>query len=202
MMLRKLRRAMVAAEREPLKREVEVDEFFLGRFSRPKRWPSAGKKVLCAIAVEVRGRGSGRLRLAILKDARKPSLSALMTATDRVRRDRSLEGLLQAVWPSPATTMPRRANGPSPSVTCRTCHAHVERSRTLRHGCMAPAAMPCASHSRPTSMLPSQPPRQPPRRVPDPARAQHPPPAGPPPTDHRSGRLTLGGEDRVCTRRE
>ena len=30
MMLHKLRRAMVAPEREPLKREVEVDEFFLG----------------------------------------------------------------------------------------------------------------------------------------------------------------------------
>ena len=31
LMLQKLRRAMVAPEREPLRREVEVDEFFLGR---------------------------------------------------------------------------------------------------------------------------------------------------------------------------
>jgi hypothetical protein len=147
MMLRKLRRAMVAAEREPLKREVEVDEFFLGRFSRPKRWASAGNEGAVRRRGGGSGRGSGRLRLAILKDARKPSLSALMTATDRVRRDRSLEGLLQAVWPSPATTMPRRANGPSPSVTCRTCHAHVERSRTLRHGCMAPP--PCLAPATP-----------------------------------------------------
>ena len=32
MMLHKLRAAMVAPQREPLKREVEVDEFFLGGF--------------------------------------------------------------------------------------------------------------------------------------------------------------------------
>lgn len=40
-----------------------------------------GKKVMCAVTVEVRGRGSGRLRLAILEDASKPSLSALVSAT-------------------------------------------------------------------------------------------------------------------------
>jgi transposase-like protein len=82
MMLHKLRRAMVAPEREALKREVEVDEFFLGGFEKALAGGRAqGKKVLCAVAVEVRGRGSGRVRLAVLKDASKPSLSAFVAAT-------------------------------------------------------------------------------------------------------------------------
>jgi ISXO2 transposase-like protein/transposase-like zinc ribbon protein len=82
MMLHKLRRAMVAPEREPLKREVEVDEFYLGGIEQGlKGGRQQGKKVLCAAAVEVRGRGSGRLRLAILKDASMPSLSAFVTDT-------------------------------------------------------------------------------------------------------------------------
>jgi hypothetical protein len=82
MMLHKLRRAMVAPEREPLKREVEVDEFFLGGFQQGmKGGRQRGKKVLCGVAVEIRGRGSGRLRLAILEDAGKPSLSAFVSDT-------------------------------------------------------------------------------------------------------------------------
>jgi ISXO2-like transposase domain len=82
MMLHKLRRAMVAPEREPLKRRVEVDEFFLGGLEAGlKGGRQRGKKVLCAVAVEVRGRGSGRLRMAVLEDASKPSLGAFVTAT-------------------------------------------------------------------------------------------------------------------------
>ena len=82
MMLHKLRRAMVAPEREPLKRDVEVDEFFLGDCQQGmKGGRQRGKKVLCGVAVEVRGRGSGRLRLGILEDASKPSLSAFVSDT-------------------------------------------------------------------------------------------------------------------------
>ena len=44
MMLRKLRRAMVAPEREPLKREVEVDEFFLAATSRPSKAAEHGER--------------------------------------------------------------------------------------------------------------------------------------------------------------
>lgn len=82
MMLHKLRRAMVAPEREALNREVEVDEFYLGGPEQGlKGGRQRGKKVLCAAAVEVRGRGSGRLRLAILNDATLRSLSGFVTAT-------------------------------------------------------------------------------------------------------------------------
>lgn len=82
MMLHKLRRAMVAPEREPLRREVEVDEFFLGgvEAGHKGRGPGA-KKALCGVAVEVRGRGSGRVRLSVLEDASGRSLVAFVKAT-------------------------------------------------------------------------------------------------------------------------
>ncbi len=82
LLLQKLRRAMVAPEREPLRGEVEVDEFFLGGLEEGQRGGrQRGKKALCAVAIEIRGRGSGRVRLAPLPNASIPSLSAFLTAT-------------------------------------------------------------------------------------------------------------------------
>ena len=82
LILQKLRRAMVAPEREPLRTEVEVDEFFLGGLEEGQRGGrQRGKKALCAVAVEVCGRGSGRLRLATLPDASKQSLGGFVKAT-------------------------------------------------------------------------------------------------------------------------
>ena len=80
--LHKLRGAMVAPERERLKGEVEIDEFYLGGYEEGlKGSRQRGKKALCGIAIEVRGRGSGRLRLVVLPDASGPSLLALARAT-------------------------------------------------------------------------------------------------------------------------
>lgn len=75
LMLQKLRRAMIAPEREPLKHEVEVDEGFVGG-RNPERRGGRDRtgKVLVAAAVEVRGPGSGRVRLAVLEDASGDSL--------------------------------------------------------------------------------------------------------------------------------
>jgi transposase-like protein len=82
LILHKLRRAMVAPERELLKDEVEIDEFFVGGLEEGQRGGrQRGKKALCAIAIEVRGRGSGRLRLSVLPDATRPSLLAFTKAT-------------------------------------------------------------------------------------------------------------------------
>ncbi len=81
-MLHKLRGAMVAPERELLKDEVEIDEFFLGGYEEGlKGGRQRGKKTLCGVAIEVRGRGSGRLRLAVLPDASGPALLAFTKAT-------------------------------------------------------------------------------------------------------------------------
>ena len=82
LILQKLRRAMVAPEREPLRHAVEVDEFFLGGLEEgQKGGRQRGKKALCGVAVEVRGRGSGRLRLAVLRDASQASLTDFVRAT-------------------------------------------------------------------------------------------------------------------------
>src|SRR5579884_691246 len=84
MMLHKLRAVMVAPQREPLKREVEIDEFFLGGLEEGRKGGRArgsGKKTLCGVVVEVRGQGSGRVRLQTLEDASAKSLGSLLKAT-------------------------------------------------------------------------------------------------------------------------
>jgi hypothetical protein len=103
LILQKLRRAMVAPGREALKREVEVDEFFLGGEEEGLRGGrQRGSKALCGIAIEVRGAGSGRLRLLTLVDAAKPTLTAFVKETTApgtiVRTDgwKGYNGLRQA----------------------------------------------------------------------------------------------------------
>lgn len=82
LILQKLRRAMVAPERELLKEAVEIDEFFLGGHEEGRRGGRQhGEKALCGIAVEIRGAGSGRLRLAVLEDASGRSLGSFAKAT-------------------------------------------------------------------------------------------------------------------------
>ncbi len=82
LILHKLRRAMIAPERSPLREEVEVDEFFLGGLEEGlKGGRQRGKKAIVGVAVEVRGRASGRLRLAVLPDAKSASLAAFVTNT-------------------------------------------------------------------------------------------------------------------------
>ena len=81
-MLHKLRGAMVGPQREFLKGEVEIDEFFLGGHEEGlKGGRQHGKKALVGAAIEVRGRGSGRLRLAVLPNSRATTLEALTKAT-------------------------------------------------------------------------------------------------------------------------
>lgn len=80
LMLHKLRRAMVAPARERLRGEVEVDEGFIGG-TRSERRGGRDRvgKTLVVVAVEVRGRGSGRLRMAVLPDASGASLGAFVS---------------------------------------------------------------------------------------------------------------------------
>ena len=82
LILQKLRRAMVAPEREALTDEVEVDEFFLGGHEAGLRGGrQRGKKALVGVAIEVRGNGSGRLRLQVLSNASASSLLSFTQAT-------------------------------------------------------------------------------------------------------------------------
>ena len=82
LILQKLRRAMVAPQRELLKDAIEVDEFFLGGEEEGLSGGRAqGKKALVGVAIEIRGVGSGRVRLKVLKDASAQSLGAFVKAT-------------------------------------------------------------------------------------------------------------------------
>jgi transposase-like protein len=80
MVLHKLRRAMVAPEREPLTREVEVDECCVGGYEAGLRGGRAhGTKALVVVAVEVRGQGSGRVRLRVVPNASAASLCGFVS---------------------------------------------------------------------------------------------------------------------------
>jgi transposase-like protein len=79
MMLHKFRRAMVNLEREPLRGEVEVGDTWIGG-------PQAGllgsrqlkgrKAALVIVAVEKRGKASGRVRMAVIADFKSTTLNA------------------------------------------------------------------------------------------------------------------------------
>jgi hypothetical protein len=70
MLLHKLRRAMVAPERTPLSGEVEVDEAYVGGIDSLRHGGRDifGTAAIVVIAVEARGRGSGRLRMEVVGD--------------------------------------------------------------------------------------------------------------------------------------
>jgi transposase-like protein len=83
LLVRKLRRAMVDPEREPLAGLVEVDETSLpfrakGEPARPGR--SHEGKLLVAGAVEIEGKGPGRVRLAVIEDYAAATLGAFVAA--------------------------------------------------------------------------------------------------------------------------
>ena len=69
-MLHKLRRAMVRPERDRLSGTVELDETYVGGVEEGRRGGRQrdSKKAILAGAVEVRGYGSGRIRLAVVPD--------------------------------------------------------------------------------------------------------------------------------------
>lgn len=80
MMLHKLRRAMVNAERTKLADEVEVDEFELGGVEPGRKGGrQKGKAVRGVIAAEVRGTGTGRIRAKVIPDATSDSLVGFIT---------------------------------------------------------------------------------------------------------------------------
>jgi len=81
MMLHKLRRAMVNLTREPLQGEVEVDDTWVGGTQaglRGSRQLKGRKAALVLVAVEKRGRGTGRARMAVIPDFKTTTLIAFL----------------------------------------------------------------------------------------------------------------------------
>ena len=75
-LLQKLRRAMVRPERDRISGEVEVDETYVGGVEEGRRGGRLrdSTKMIVVGAVEVRGRGSGRVRLSVVEDLSAASL--------------------------------------------------------------------------------------------------------------------------------
>ena len=72
--LHKLRRAMVRPGRDLLTGSVEVDETYIGGLGAKVRGRGAKRKTIVVIAVEVRGRYSGRVRMSVIPDVSATSL--------------------------------------------------------------------------------------------------------------------------------
>lgn len=72
--LHKLRRVMALRDKTKLKGTVEVDETFIGGVRSGKKGRGAAGKVLVAVAAEVDGKGTGRIRLSVIPDATARSL--------------------------------------------------------------------------------------------------------------------------------
>jgi len=80
-MLHKLRRAMVRPGRDRLRGRVEVDEIYVGGHEVGYEGRTARTKSLVAVAVEQDGRGIGRIRMARIANARKPTLHRFIKET-------------------------------------------------------------------------------------------------------------------------
>jgi len=99
--LHKLRRAMVRPGRDRLTAEVEVDETYVGGAETGVVGRKTLKKSIVAISAEIRGRATGRIRMACVPDLSGESLVSFVAATvcegAVVRTDgwRSYNGLAQ-----------------------------------------------------------------------------------------------------------
>lgn len=81
MLLHKLRRAMVNANREPLFGDVAMDDTWVGGPQpglRGSRQLKGRKAALVLVAVEKRGPASGRLRMAVLPDMKVATVHAFV----------------------------------------------------------------------------------------------------------------------------
>jgi transposase-like protein len=76
--LHKLRRAMVRPNREHLSGIVEVDETYIGGRKTGKRGRGAEGKCLVAIAIELKGKKLGRVRLRHIADASSNELNGFV----------------------------------------------------------------------------------------------------------------------------
>ena len=82
MLLHKFRRAMVNLAREPLRGEVEVDDTWVGGTQaglRRSRQLKGRKAVLVIVAVEKRGRATGRAWMAVIPDFKRTTMTSFLT---------------------------------------------------------------------------------------------------------------------------
>ena len=81
LMLHKLRRAMVNAAREPLHGTIEVDDTWIGGPQpglRGSRQLKGRPAALVLVAVEKRGRGTGRVRMGVIRDFKATTVTGFL----------------------------------------------------------------------------------------------------------------------------
>ena len=118
MMLHKLRRAMVNVARERLHGEVEVDETWIGGEQaglRGSRQLQGRRAALVLVAVEKRGKASGRARMRVIPDFQGKTIIPFLTqnvspgATIYTDGFKSFEGLSEAGFKHIARVQPLRS---------------------------------------------------------------------------------------------
>jgi transposase-like protein len=116
-MLHKFRRAMVNLNREPLRGEVEVDDTWVGGTQaglRGSRQLKGRKAALVLVAVEKRGRGTGRARMQVIPNFKGTTLIAFLKRNvapgSTVYTDglKTFTGLLEAGYKHVPRTQPLR----------------------------------------------------------------------------------------------
>jgi transposase-like protein len=118
MMLHKLRRAMVNTARDPLHGEVEVDDTWVGGEQaglRGSRQLKGRRAALVLVAVEKRGKSSGRVRMRVIPDFKAKTILPFLTQnvspgstiyTDGLK---SFDGLPEAGFKHIRRTQPLRS---------------------------------------------------------------------------------------------
>ena len=81
--LHKLRRAMVRPGRDLLEEDVEVDETYVGSREAGITGRKTNKKSIVTSAAEIRGLGSGRTRMACVRDVSAERLVPLVQSSVR-----------------------------------------------------------------------------------------------------------------------
>ena len=118
MLLHKLRRAMVSVAREPLYGEVEIDDTWIGGEQaglRGSRQLKGRRAALVLVAVERRGRGSGRARMRVIPDFKGNTIIAFLhenvSPGSTIYTDglKSFSGLTEAGFKHIARTQPLRS---------------------------------------------------------------------------------------------
>ena len=72
--LHRLRRVMVRPGRDKLTGPIEVDETYVGGVGKKIRGRGAKRKAIVAVAAEIRGRGTGRIRMSVIPDVSSASI--------------------------------------------------------------------------------------------------------------------------------
>ena len=93
--LHKFRRLMVLSGRSKLHGSIEVDEVLVGGKTHGKRGRGAEGKSLIAVAVEVKGRKTGRVRIEKIPDASSKSLKSFIE-----RNIENTSTIITDGWPS------------------------------------------------------------------------------------------------------